>query len=159
MSRKTEIDTLATEAEAKGIPLTAERVVDAAKNAESFPELHAFLWEVAESELAAEARLSRAHKLLISIRIVTEDGVDTRFMVHTGREAGYRPLTSVVTQFDLASVKLKQFANDVSRARMRLREFRSLIDPAVADQIEANLKAAEEIASKPLRQPDVRESA
>lgn len=143
MSRKSEIDQLSLEAEMADVPLTAERVVEAAQDAVLFPELHAFLWKPTEADLASEARIQRAHRLLIQIRIVTDEGVTTRMLMHTNEELGYRPTSSVVTINNLRIAKMRELALDVSRARGRLAAFRSMIPPVIADEIDAALVEAE----------------
>lgn len=147
MSTRDEIDTLIAEAGSNA--LTAETVVERAKDADKFPALYAHLWGVSEADLAQEARIGRAHKLLISIRIVSEEGTSTRLLMHTPGDRGYRPVNQVVQSLDLAQLKLRQLAADIGRARERLRAFRSFIPDAVADEIDASLKTAEDRASPP----------
>lgn len=148
MSTRSEIDILVREA--GSAPLTAEHVVEKARDAEKFPALNEHLWRVPEAELAAEARLARAHKLLIRIRVVSDEGTVTRMLMHTRGTKGYRPVDQITSNIDLASVKLKQLTADISRARQRLSAFRSFLPMDVADDIDASLKRAEESASKPL---------
>lgn len=147
MSTRSEIDKLI--AEARGA-LTAEAVVEAAKDAAQFPELHKHLWQVPEGELAQEARIQRAHKLLIRIRIVSEAGTTTRLLMHTPGVRGYQPTSTIVSIPDLANVKLQQLQADISRARERLRAFRAFIPDAISDEIDTALERAE-TAAKPTK--------
>lgn len=139
MSRKSELDKIIEE---HGGSITAEQVVQAARNKADYPELHAHLWEVPEKELADEARVARAHKLIISLRVVTEVGTTTRMMVHTIGTKGYQPAQAVAANIDLAAMKLKQLAADVGRARERLRGFKSMLADDVADDIDKALDTA-----------------
>lgn len=139
MSRKSELDKIIEE---HGGSITAEQVVQAARNKADYPELHAHLWEVPERDLADEARVARAHKLIISLRVVTEAGTNTRMMVHTLGSKGYKPATEVAANVRLADVKLKQLAADIGRARERLRGFRSMLSNDVADEIDDALDKA-----------------
>lgn len=136
-----EIDIIVEEANGKSVK--AEAVVEAAKNKERFPSLHKHLWEIAEADLAAEARLQRAHKLLINIRVVTGDGHVTRMMVHTQSVEGYLPLQTIIANRDLAAEKLKQFADDIGRSRARLRGFRSALNDELVDELDAALEQAQ----------------
>lgn len=145
MSTRSEIDKLI--AAARGA-LTAEAVVEAAKNAAKFPELHKHLWQVPEDELAQEARVQRAHKLLIRIRIVSEAGTTTRLLMHTPGVRGYQPTSTIVSIPDLANLKLQQLQADISRARERLRAFRSFIPDAISDEIDTALERAETAAKQ-----------
>jgi len=143
-----EIRTLADDYEKQGRSVTAEIVVEAAKDAAKYPRLNEHLWQVAEADLANEARITRAHRLLISITIVSEEGATTRLLVHTPGTAGYRPLTSVVSSPDLASIKLRQLTDDIARSRGRLRDFKAFVPSDVADEIDAALEEAEQKANR-----------
>jgi hypothetical protein len=145
MSTRKEIDALV--AEAGDLPLTAEMVVERAKDASRFPNLNEHLWKVPEATLAAEARLQRAHKLLINIRVVTEEGTVTRMLMHTRGTKGYVPAEKVATSPDLAAIKLRQLAADIGRARQRLSAFRSFIPDDIAEDIDAALARAEQRAT------------
>lgn len=138
-----EIDIIIGMSKSNGDSIKAEAVVEMAKNAEKFPALHKHLWEVPEEQLAAEARLQRAHKLLISIRVVTSDGHVTRMMVHTNSIEGYRPLTDVIASRDLAAEKLKQFSDDIGRARTRLHAFRSALNEDLVSELDDLLAKAQ----------------
>lgn len=148
MSMRNEIRELADHYEQQQKALTAEMVVEASKDAERFPHLNKHIWQEAEDTLLKEARIARAHKLLISVKITTEEGTTTRLMVHTPGLVGYRSYTHVATTFDLASVKLRQLIDDVSRARARLKEFRAVVPSEVIDDIDAHYEAAEKRASE-----------
>lgn len=143
MSMRDEIKQLSTEYEARGATLTADDVVRSAQDADKYPGLHDHLWGVSETILAHEARLARAHKLIISIRVVQEEGVESRLYIHTPGIAGYQPLKKVLATPDLAVARLQQLSADVGRARQRLREFRMLLPGEVADAIDASLEASE----------------
>lgn len=140
MSIREEVEKLVEAAEGN---ITAEHVVEQAKDKETFPALHKHLWEVSEADLAAEARISRAHRLLITVRVVTGEGETTRMLVHTRGVPGYRPLSSIVTNPDLAASKLTQLTEDIARARGRLRAFRAAIHEDIADAIDEALETAE----------------
>jgi hypothetical protein len=130
------------------MPVTAEVVVERARDVQQFPALHAHLWAVAEADLAQEARVGRAHRLLITLKVtIPETGESTRMMVHAQGMQGYQSLSSFTQKPDLMRVKLKQLADDISRARSRLAGFRSAIPDDVADEIDAALATAEERAS------------
>jgi hypothetical protein len=139
MTKKSELDKIIKDA---GGPITAEQVVQAARNKSEFPALHQHLWEVPERELANEARLARAHKLIIALRVVSASGSITRMMVHTLGTKGYQPAEHVAANIDLASIKLKQLSADVGRARERLRGFRSMIADDLSDEIDEALERA-----------------
>lgn len=147
MTTRAELEKLSDEAEAAGRSLTAEAVVEAAKDAKAFPELHTQLWAPSEAELAAEARLSRAHKMLISIRIITDEGSTSRMFVHTRSEPGYRPYEKVISSSDLAASKMRQLLQDIARARQRLASFKSLLDDTVAGELDDILARAERVAA------------
>ncbi len=142
-----EVRKITAEYEADNKPLTAEAVVEAAKDARKYPALHEHLWQVSADVLVTEARVARAHRLLISVRIVTEEGDSVRLLTHTPGVAGYRATTHVVTQLDLASMKLRQLTDDIARSRMRLREFRTLVPTLIADGIDEALEQAERKAA------------
>lgn len=144
MSIKDEITIISTEAETAETTLTAERVVEAAKDAERFPHLNAHLWKVAEADLAAEARLARAHKLIIRLTVTTEDGSNVRAFLHTRTEKGYRPAQAVGSNLNLAALKLQELTADIGRARQRLQAFRSIIRDDIADGIDEALTKANE---------------
>lgn len=142
MTTKTEIDALVKAN--GGEPLTAEQLVEAARNKDEFPALYAHLWNVPERELAAEARLARAHKLIIALRVVTSDGTTTRMMVHTLGTKGYQPVEAVAGNLDLAAIKLRMLTADIGRARARLSSFRSVLADDVSDEIDGALRKAQE---------------
>ena len=148
MSIRSEIDVLI--AESDGDPVTAEHVVDQARDAARFPALNEHLWRVSEATLAREARLARAHKLLIRIHVTSSEGTVTRLLMHTRDTKGYRRADLIAATPDLASIKLKQLAADIGRARERLRAFRSILPDDVADDIDAALRQAVERATPPL---------
>lgn len=147
MSTREEIQKIVAETEQQNITLTAEHVVEQAKDAQQYPALHKHLWEVDEADLAAEARLMRAHRLLITVRVVTGEGETTRMLVHTRGVPGYQPLQSVVNNRDLAALKLQQLTADIARARGRLRSFKAAIPETVSDDIDALLEKAEQRAT------------
>ena len=148
MSARAEVQQLMEESERTGASLTAPKVVEAAKDKDRFPRLHEYLWEVEEADLAQEARLARAHRLMISVVITTEAGVSTRLFVHTNGSEGYRSLDTVVNSKDLAAIKLQELTQDIGRARARLRAFRAALPDPVADEIDEALRAAEQRASE-----------
>lgn len=140
MSARDEIQKLLDESTT---PLTAEVVVERAKNAEAFPTLHKHLWEPTESDLAMEARINRAHRLMIRISVTMGEGEVTRLLVHSRGVPGYQPLSFVAGSRDLAALKLQQLTADIARARGRLRAFRAAIPDQVSDEIDSLLAQAE----------------
>lgn len=142
MTIRDEIDIITREAKAAGETLTAERVVASARKAKQFPLLHEHLWNVPEKDLAAEARLARAHKLIIRLTVTTEDGNNVRSFLHTRQEKGYRPISEVSVNTSLAAIKLQELTADIGRARQRLAAFRSVLSDVVADDIDAALARA-----------------
>lgn len=144
MSIREELDLIVRDAEDKNIPVTAASVVERAKDAEAFPSLNKHLWQVPEADLANEARLTRAHRLLITLKVTIPDtGETTRMLVHTRGTPGYMPVTSVTRVPDLAAAKLRQLMDDIARARGRLRAFKAAIPDTVADEIDQALEQAE----------------
>lgn len=146
MTLRNELKRASEQFEARSQPLTADALVELAKAEADFPALHAHFWGVSETALAHEARLARAHRLIISIRVIVGDATETRMLVHTPGTAGYRPIDDVVRTFDLAALRLRALQADISRARARLKEFRSLLPDDVAMQIEDSLASAERAA-------------
>lgn len=147
MSKRDEIERLTEECAARGQPLTAPFMVEAAQDAETYPSLHEYLWVPSEETLAAEARLTRAHRLLISINVTIGDGIKTRHMMHIRGHEGYRPHDTIITNPDLAAEKLRQLTEDIARARGRLRVFRDILPEAVSLEIDAALEKAERRAT------------
>lgn len=143
MSKRDEIRQLTEAATATGEALTAEKVVEAARNEQTYPFLHAHLWGISEAELAGEARISRAHRLIISLHVTVGDGVTTRLLVHTRGVAGYHPYPAVAATPNLASMKLAQLTEDIARARGRLRSFRAVLPEEVSAEIDEALAQAE----------------
>lgn len=150
-----EIRSITAEYEADNKAVTAEAVVEAAKDADKYPALHEHLWKVSADVLVTEARVARAHRLLISVRIVTEEGDSVRLLTHTPGIAGYRSTTHVAAQFDLAALKLRQLAEDISRSRARLREFKALVPGDVSNEIDSALEDAERRATAAIERASV----
>lgn len=147
MTLRNELKRASEQFEARNQPLTADALVKLAQDrAEEFPTLHSHFWGVSETVLAHEARLARAHRLIISIRVIVGEATETRMLVHTPGTPGYRPIENVVKTFDLAALRLRELQADIARARARLKEFQSLIPDEVALQIEDGLAAAERAA-------------
>lgn len=143
-----EIKLLSEQHEKDNKPLTAEDVVTYAKDAKSYPALHEHLWKVSESYLAQEARVARAHRLLISIRVVTSEGDRTRMLIHTPGSPGYRDAKYVAQSLDLAAIKLRQLRDDIARSRARLAEFRAILPGEIAEEIETALSRASAAAER-----------
>lgn len=141
MSRREEIESIIKDVGEDGI--TAETIVEKARNARKYPSLNEHLWAVSEEDLAMEARVMRAHKLMYTISVTTGAGERTRLLVHTRGVSGYQTLEKVVSTPDLAAAKLQQLAQDIARARARLRGFRSALPDAVADEVDELLARAE----------------
>lgn len=145
MTRQEELRDLVALIEGEGQTVTAEAIVERAKNIEDWPLLHAHFWEVSEAELAQEARVQRAHRLLIMLRVtVAETGSTTRFMVHARGSSGYTSMPAAQQKTDLMLIKLRQLHEDVGRARARFNSFRAALPDDLADEIEAVLLAAEQ---------------
>lgn len=142
MTIRDEIKAINAEAEAANEALSAERVVAAARNAERFPALNEHLWQVPESELATEARIQRAHKLIIRLTVTTEGGNNVRSFLHTRNEKGYRSVDAVAASVNLATIKLRELTADIGRARQRLNAFRAALPDRVADEIDEALAQA-----------------
>lgn len=143
MSKRDEIQKLTEECQDKGINLTAPYVVEAARDAAAYPGLHQYLWAPSEAVLANEARLTRVHRLMISLNITIGDGITTRLLMHTQGIDGYAPYSSIVRNPDLAASKLLQLTEDIARARGRLRAFREVLPEDVSTGIDAALETAE----------------
>lgn len=147
MNMREEIRTLTADYETKNKAVTAEAVVEAAKDAEQYPALHDHLWAVSTETLATEARVARAHRLLISIRIVTEEGDSVRLLTHVPGMVGYQPSSRVAANIDMASLKLAQLTADIARSRARLREFKALLPTMIAEEIDDSLARAEQASA------------
>lgn len=144
MSMREEIQSIITEAEDSGLSITAAAVVEKAKDAEQFPALNKHLWQVPEADLAQEARLTRAHRLLITMHVtIPETGERTRMLVHTSGVPGYQPISAVARVPDLALAKMRQLADDIARARGRLRAFKAALPDDIATEIDEALQEAE----------------
>lgn len=152
MSARDELQRIIEEAETKGSSITAPFVVEKAKDAEKYPALNKHLWQVPEADLAAEARLSRAHRLLITMRVTVADtGETTRMLVHTAGTPGYQPIGTVTKTPDLAMAKMRQLAEDIARARGRLRAFKAALPDDIATEIDEALEQAETRTNEALR--------
>ena len=148
MSTREEITILSKAAASRGETLTAESVVEAAKNATTYPSLHEQIWAVADADLVAEARLARAHRLIIRLTVVTDDGTTVRAFMHTREEKGYRPVSSLATNVSLASIKLAELTADIGRARHRLAGFKSILPAEITDEIDAALSRADDMIKR-----------
>jgi hypothetical protein len=146
MSMREEVRKIAEIYNQEGRAIMAAQIVEEAKDKDKYPSLHAHLWEVAADVLADEARIARAHRLLISIHFTTEEGVTTRLLMHTPGQIGYRPATHVARSVDLAALKLRQMAEDIGRARARFRDFKAIVPSEVADEVDQLLEQAEKKA-------------
>lgn len=152
MSMRAEIKSIIEAQEAAEAAVTAALVVERARDAAAFPNLNKHLWQTPESDLAAEARLARAHRLLITLHVtVAETGETTRMMVHTNGVAGYQSMSSVARVPDLAAAKIKSLLEDIGRARARLRAFRAALPESVAIDVDEALEEAENRANAAIR--------
>ena len=140
---KDEITKLADDATKRNATLTAEDLVEAARNARTYPLLNDVLWKVPEAELAAEARIARAHKLIIRCTVVTSEGSTVRAFLHTRNDKGYRPAEAIAGSTNLARIKLAELTADIGRARQRLASFKAIISSETADEIDDALGVAE----------------
>src|SRR5262245_49011120 len=134
MSKQDEIQKMI--ATRHGRNITAEDVVEAAKDADAYPQLNHYLWKESEATLAKEARLARAHRVLVVIRMPVGDGLTSRVLLHSRGVKGYRHITSITRDKDLAVSKLKELMDDIGRARGRLRAFRACIPDDLAAEID-----------------------
>lgn len=160
MSMREEIQTIITEAEDAGMPITASAVVEKARDADQFPSLNKHLWQVPEADLASEARLHRAHRLLITMHVtIPETGEKTRMLVHTNGVPGYQPISAVARVPDLALAKLRQLTEDIARARGRLRNFKASLPDDIATEIDEALEAAETRVNAALAPVAIQEAA
>lgn len=148
MSLRSDVARLIERRNADGEPVTASFVVESARDAAAYPDLNRHLWQVPEADLAAEARIQRAHRLLVTMTVtVAETGDTTRMMVHTPGSPGYQSIESVAKMPDVAAARLRQLSEDIGRARARLRAFRAAISADVAAEVDDLLKAAEDKTS------------
>lgn len=144
MNMRDEIRTIVDASVTAGTPITAPLIVERAKNAKAFPALNAHLWKIPEAELAHEARVARARRLLITMHVtLPESGEVTRLLVHTAGTPGYRSIDAVVKIPNLVLTKIRQLTDDIARARLRLRAFRAALPDDIAVEIDAALEAAE----------------
>ena len=150
MTRQTEIEKIIALYHQKNKNITAEDLVLEAKSSTKYPKLWEYLWGVPEGELAQEARLARAHRLLIITKTYDEDsGQVTKLVLHTGKERGYRHYQDVVHDADLALTYLKGLSADVDRCIQQFNSFKKLLPNDVALEIEdafARTKTATEKA-------------
>lgn len=136
-----EVRGIAEQYAAEGKAITAEAIVEIARDGKAYPALNAHLWTVAESILANEARVARAHRLLITVSI-TEAGQSTRMLLHVPGTPGYQHVRQVARSPDLAVIKLRQLREDIDRSRARLAEFKAILPDEVALDIETQLAQA-----------------
>lgn len=148
MSKREEIDRIADECAAKSMNLTAKYMVEAARDADTYPELNKYLWQVDTETLAAEARLDRAYRLLITINVTVGEGTRVRHMMHVRGMSGYQTYKTVASNPDLAALKLQQLTEDIARARGRLRAFREVLPEQVSMEIDEALEKAEAKAAE-----------
>jgi len=130
--------------------LTAQVVVDASRDEPAtYPQLHAHLWQTPEKELAAEARLSRAHRLLIRIQITSTEGITTRLLVHTRDVPGYQTVDVVASMPDLRAAKLSMLRADIVRARDRLRAYSAILAPDLVIEVDEALQQVQKKLEPP----------
>lgn len=151
MSMREELEMIINEAETAGLPVSARTLVERARDTTLYPALNKHLWQVDEADLAAEARLQRAHRLLITLHItIPETGESTRMLVHTRGTPGYQPIESLARIPDLALAKVQQLTEDIGRARARLRAFRAYLPEELFDSLDEPLATAEARAQSAL---------
>jgi hypothetical protein len=132
-----EVKRLLEQYEKQNESLTVDAAIAAAKNKAQYPELHRYIWEAAESDLAQEARRARMYKLMIAVKIThTGGGSTTRLFVHVKGSEGYRAVSHVAKDVDLVAIKLRQLLEDIGRCRARLDGFKSFIPKDLADRLE-----------------------
>lgn len=141
MSMRKEMQLIVEERAATGATITAEYVLSKAKDAETYPKLNEHLWQVPDADLVAEARIARAQRILVTMRItIAETGEVTRMLVHTPGTPGYHAMSNVVRIPDVARAKMQQLAEDIARARARLRAFRAALPEEFSSEVDAQLE-------------------
>lgn len=143
MSIRSEMQLIVEERAATGATITAEYVLEQARDAAKFPKLNEHLWQVRDEELIAEARIARVHRILLTMRVtVAETGDVTRLLVHTPGIPGYHAMQNVVRIPDIARARMQQLSEDIARARARLRAFRAALPEELSSEVDAHLEAA-----------------
>lgn len=141
-----EMRTIIAEVEARGEVFTEKAGLELCRDAERFPKMHAHTWAADDDELLLEARLARVRSVVMRLRITTVEGDTVRFMTHVRGVAGYQQAEKVAMNGALAASKLRQLSAELRAARGRFNAFRRMMDPALVDEIDAHLAAAETLA-------------
>lgn len=139
MAVKDELERLAAQLKQAGLRLEASAVVEAARDAASYPALHKSLeWD--DAKAGAAHRLHQAHQLIIRCRITIEDGAalglsmirPMRQFVHLRDETGYRPTPEVVSTDTMYEQLVMQAQADLARLMERIRALEVLQPGAAA---------------------------
>lgn len=143
MSIRSEMQLIVEERAATGATITAEYILEQARDATKYPKLNEHLWQAPEEDLIAEARIARVHRILLTMKVtVAETGDVTRLLVHTPGTPGYHAMQNVINIPDIARAKIQQLSEDIARARARLRSFRAALPGDLSSVVDAHLEAA-----------------
>lgn len=142
---------LLQEAMDNGESLTAEAMVQAARDKRAYPQLNAHLWGPSEKQLAMEARINRATKLIISIKVTVEPGYTTRSIIHVKDNPGYYSKQVVEANPNLAEIHLQRVRDDIMRAILRYQAVATFLDPEITGPLGEALRAAWVSTFKPGR--------
>jgi hypothetical protein len=123
-----EIREMHNRARSAGKTLLAEDVVKWAKSKKDYPDLYEHLWGESEDVLLAEARLSRAHRLIISIKTTVEPGRETRVYVHTKSEPGYYSKEQVESDPNLVEIHMQRLRDDIWKVLQKYRACAAFLD-------------------------------
>lgn len=154
MTMHDEMRDMTADHEARGEVLTEAAALEACRDAEKYPKLHAHVWLADADELVLEARLARIRSVMIRVRITTEGGDNVRLLTHVRGVPGYQRTEVVANNTELATVKMRQLAADIRSARARFVAFRRMMDADIVDQVDAHLAAAQRLADQAAGLPE-----
>lgn len=142
MSVKDELQQIATTLRERGVNLEADAVVEAARDAVSYPALHKALeWD--DQKAAHKWRVAQAHQLIIRCRITVEEGEalglsivrPIKMFPHMRDQKGYVELSEVTADQRLLAQWLAQLRADISRASATLRDIEGLLDQPAREEL------------------------
>lgn len=148
MTMAKELREIAAEIEGAGNVLTEDHVLDACRDANRFPELNGYIWGESVDTLLLEARRARARSVIMRLKFVTEDGDRVRLLTHVPGVKGYSDTETVAANFDLAPVKLRQFAKELRLAHARFSAFKRMIAPEIAAELDEAIARATKMADE-----------
>lgn len=119
----------------RGETLTARAVVEAARDAKQYPKLHDHIWQADDETLLDEARLTRAHQVIMRIRVEVIDGGKVRGMIHIQGTPGYQSTAHVVSNFDLAAAKAREYLHRLRSDQQRFDVFFQMMSPKFATRV------------------------